>query len=131
MVCHWVRGPSFNRRIKRLVDHGMVQRHYAPAAASTYIYSIDTLGFLYLQGMGEYCPSSVFSPTKTPDDLKCFHAIELNELHLSLAGANLVEAWIPENEIRSRNELTDHGFAKDYDAVVALRIASTRPPLSL
>src|SRR5260221_685859 len=56
--CHEVRRQSFNWRIKRLVDHGMVQRHYAPAAASTYIYSIDTLGFLYLQGMGEYCPSS-------------------------------------------------------------------------
>jgi len=129
--CHEVRRQSFNWRIKRLVDHGMVQRHYAPAAASTYIYSIDTLGFLYLQGMGEYCPSSVFSPTKTPDHLKSFHAIELNELHLSLARANLVEAWIPENEIRSRNELTDHGFAKDYDAVVTLRIGSSRPRFAL
>src|SRR5713101_3766015 len=129
--CHEVRRQSFNWRIKRLVDHGMVQRHYAPAAASTYIYSIDTLGFLYLQGMGEYCPSSVFSPTKTPDHLKSFHAIELNELHLSLARANLVEAWIPENEIRSRNELTDHGYAKDYDAVVTLRLGSSRPRFAL
>jgi len=107
----------------------MVQRHYAPAAANTYIYSINTLGFLYLQGMGEYCPSSVFSPT--PDHLKSFHAIELNELHLSLARANLVEAWIPENEIRSRNELTDRGFAKDYDAVVTLRIGARRPRFAL
>src|SRR5260370_5726070 len=129
--CHEVRRQSFNWRIKRLVDHGMVQRHYAPAAASTYIYSIDTLGFLYLQGMGEYCPSFAFSPTKTPDHLKSFHAIELNELHLSLARANLVEAWIPENEIRSTNELTDRGFAKDYDAVVTLRIGSSRPRFAL
>src|SRR5260370_3537603 len=105
--CHEVRRQSFNWRIKRLVDHGMVQRHYAPAAASTYIYSIDTVGFLYLQGMGEYCPSSVFSPTKTPDQLKSIHSIEVNELHLSLARANLVEAGIPEDKISSSNDLNN------------------------
>jgi len=43
-------------------------------------------------------------PTKTPDHLKSFHAIELNELHLHLRG-ELAKLDSGER-IRSRNELT-------------------------
>lgn len=120
--CHEIRRQSFNWRIKRLVDHQMVLRHYVAAAANTYVYSIGTLGFLYLQGVGEPCAGSVFSPAKRPEDLHCFHSIELNNLQLALARQNLLEEWIPEIEIRSRNELTGDGYAKDYDALVTVRL---------
>lgn len=43
----------------------------------------------------------------------------------------MLDEWIPENEIRSRNELTDQGYAKDYDAVVTLRLGSSRPRFAL
>jgi hypothetical protein len=33
---------------------------------------------------------------------------------------HLVE-WTPDTEIRSRNEFTDSGYKKDYDAVVTVR----------
>jgi len=129
--CHEIRRQSLNWRIKRLVDHQMVLRHYTPAVANTYIYSIGTLGFLYLQGIGEHCAGSVCVPAKSAEDLNCFHSIELNELHLALARQNLLDDWIPENEIRSRNELTNQGYAKDYDAVVTLRLGSSRPRFAL
>src|SRR6266849_5191140 len=129
--CHEIRRQSLNWRIKRLVDHQMVLRQYTPAAANTYIYSIGTLGFLYLQGIGEYCAGSVCIPAKSPQDLNCFHSIELNELHLALARQNLLDEWIPENEIRTRNELTNQGYAKDYDSVVTLRLGSSRPRFAL
>ena len=30
--------------------------------------------------------------------------------------------WTPESDIRSRNEITEIGYGKDYDAVVAVRL---------
>jgi hypothetical protein len=50
------------------------------------------------------------------------HALELNELHLGLARQGVLEEWIPEVVVRSRNELTGRGYAKDYDAVVRVRL---------
>jgi hypothetical protein len=129
--CHEIRRESLNWRIKRLVDHQMVMRHYTPAVANTFIYSIGTLGFLYMQGIGEYCTGSVCARATSPEDSNCFHSIELNELHLALARQNLLDGWIPEIEIRSRNELTNQGYAKDYDAVVTLRLGSSRPLFAL
>ena len=49
------------------------------------------------------------------------HAIELNEIHLSVLRAGLLVRWISSMEVRSQNELTRFGFAKDYDAVVTVR----------
>jgi hypothetical protein len=41
-------------------------------------------------------------------------------MHLSLLRSGQLREWIPETEIYSRNALTARGFAKDYDAVVAV-----------
>jgi len=129
--CHEVRRQSFNWRIKRLVDHQMVLRHYAAEVANSYIYCVAPLGILYLQALGEYCTSPVRRENGHTEDLTRFHSIELNELQLALARHGLLEDWIPENEIRSKNELTSCSYAKDYDAVVTLRIASSRPVFAL
>ena len=34
----------------------------------------------------------------------------------------MLERWQPEIAVRSTNELTPHGYAKDYDAVVTVRV---------
>jgi len=49
------------------------------------------------------------------------HAIGLNEIHLSALRAGLLVRWMGSMEIRSQNELTAFGFAKDYDAIVTVR----------
>jgi hypothetical protein len=49
------------------------------------------------------------------------HSIGLNEIHLSVLRAGLLVRWIGSMEVRSQNELTGFGFAKDYDAVVTVR----------
>jgi len=46
----------------------------------------------------------------------------LNELHLSLVRQSVLEEWKPEIAIRSKNELTAHGYVKDYDAIVTVRV---------
>jgi hypothetical protein len=49
------------------------------------------------------------------------HSIELNEIHLSALRSGALIRWIYSTEIRSQNELTDFGFAKDYDAIVTIK----------
>ena len=48
------------------------------------------------------------------------HAIGLNEIHLAALRAGVLVRWTSAMEIRSQNELTEFGFAKDYDAVVTV-----------
>jgi hypothetical protein len=129
--CHEMRRQSFNWRIKRLVDHQLMLRHYIPTVASSYVYSIGMEGFLYLQGIGECCEGVVTLQSKSPVHLNCFHSIELNELQLALERQNLLDQWIPEIEIRSRNEMTNARYAKDYDAIVTLRLGAARPQFAL
>jgi hypothetical protein len=49
------------------------------------------------------------------------HAIGLNDIQLSALRAGLLVRWMGSMEIRSQNELTAFGFAKDYDAIVTVR----------
>jgi len=48
--------------------------------------------------------------------------LELNDIHLALKGTGELVRWTPESDIRSRNELTNIPFVKDYDATVVVRI---------
>ena len=52
------------------------------------------------------------------------HWLEINEIHLALRRHNLLVRWTdPESEIRSQNDLTTFGYAKDYDAIVTVKCA--------
>jgi hypothetical protein len=48
--------------------------------------------------------------------------LELNDIHLALKRTGIFVRWTPESDIRSRNEFTDIGYVKDYDATVAVRL---------
>jgi hypothetical protein len=56
------------------------------------------------------------------------HALELNDIHLALRRTGELARWTPESDIRSRNELTNIGFVKDYDATVAVRVDGREIP---
>jgi hypothetical protein len=129
--CHELDRDCFNWRIKRLVTHDLLLRYHLPAVASAFIYSIGSFGALRLQGMGEYYCGPLRGLGKKIDEVSCFHSLELNDIHLALARRNLVEEWTSEVEIRSMNELTNTGYAKDYDAIVTLRDRSARSRFAL
>jgi hypothetical protein len=61
------------------------------------------------------------------------HAVLNGDLRVfaPLVRQNLLDEWMPEIEIRSRNELSNQGYAKDYDAIVTLRLGSSRPLFAL
>jgi hypothetical protein len=111
---------SFNWRVRRLVEHEFLERHYVPEISKKYVYRI---------GERSRCFSefATLLPMKSGklivDPSTCTHSIELNEIHLSLARElGLLKTWESETEIVSRNVLTTSGYAKDYDAVVTVNI---------
>jgi hypothetical protein len=70
--------------------------------------------------MGEYCLVGRDRFNGKEAERSVLHSIGLNEIHLSVLRARLLVRWIGSIEIRSQNELTGFGFAKDYDAVVTV-----------
>lgn len=113
---------AFNWRLRRLVVHGFVSQQEARSTGIEAVYSISATGAALLQGTGE-----CFVPLPTPRspqkrEINVLHAVEINDIRLSLIRGGLEILWISEGEIRSRNELTPFKFAKDYDAVVTVAV---------
>ena len=113
---------AFNNRVLRLVRNKYLVRDEIPYRTQGYVYSISDKGASELIGLGEYYTSPTCRPKDGQIPKAVFHAIELNEIHLALKRSQQLVRWMPDTEIRSRNELTDCGYRKDYDAVVTLRI---------
>jgi hypothetical protein len=114
---------AFNNRVLRLVKHGLLIRCGRPCVNREAVYSVSEAGALELAGSGEQFAHS--SPPKRSDSAHRFvhHSLELNEIHLALKRTGSLVYWMPETEIRSRNDLTSHGYSKYYDAVVVVRLA--------
>jgi hypothetical protein len=113
---------AFNNRVLRLVKHGLLFRRNLPLVSGETIYSVSEAGASQLAGRGECYVHSV-STCKSGARSGCHHSLELNDIHLALKRTGALVYWMPENEIRSRNNLTDNGYWKYYDAVVAVRLA--------
>src|SRR6266478_5579723 len=119
---HYEHSPkSFDWRLRRLVDRELVRRQTTSNCTGEFVYSIATSAAVLLQGMGEYCLVGRDRFNGKEANRNVLHSIGLNEIHLSALRAGVLVRWIGSMEIRSQNELTAFGFAKDYDAVVAVR----------
>jgi len=102
------------------VVHGFVSQHQTPSAGTEAVYSLSASGAAILQGTDECFVPLPTSRSPQKREINVLHAVELNDIRLSLMRAGLEILWISEGEIRSRNELTSFKFAKDYDAVVTV-----------
>ena len=121
--------PTFNWRVRRLVEHDFLDRYYLPEIDLSYVYRIGSRAV----GLAEFAPLFPMRSRKPAiEPSMCSHWIELNEIHLSLARRpGLLQEWMSETEIVSRNLLTTFGYAKDYDAVITLSIGDTPYTLAL
>ena len=118
--CYERNRESCDWRVRRLVKHGLILKQVsAPGGRS--VYSIGTSAALLLQGLGEYCLIGRRRLGSGNPESSILHAVELNEIQLSLLKAGLGAGWTPACEIRSQNVLTRFHYAKDYDAVVTVR----------
>jgi hypothetical protein len=111
---------AFENRVRRLVAHALLVRHQIREINRGVVYAISPAGASELIARGEYYSGS-------PDRIEAGgghvqHALELNEIHLALKRTGMLARWTPESDIRSRNELTDIGYGKDYDATAEVRI---------
>ena len=123
---------TFNWRIRRLSGHGLIVRRTPSAVANgQLVYSIGAAGALLLQGAGEYCLFAASRRGRSDDEVSVLHSLELNEIHLTLLRSGLPVRWIPATEIRSQNELTSFGYAKDYDAVIEIRVGDAELKFAL
>lgn len=111
---------SYNNRIRRLVKHNVLVKGYSPLVPGSRYYSIPTATAVILAGRGPLYVGAITGLEKRREIDALAHAIELNDIHLALAGSGRLIRWKPEVEIRAQNERTDFGHPKDYDAVVTL-----------
>ena len=112
---------SYHWRMRRLIGRGLVVRQTLAAVTGDAVYSVASTAATLLQSMGEYCLIGCGRADANTASKNALHAIGLNEIHLSALRAGVLVRWIGPMEIRSQNELTAFGFAKDYDAIVTVR----------
>ena len=112
---------SFDWRMRRLVGRGLVMRQTLAAVTGDTMYSVASAAATLLQSMGEYCLVGCGRADTSITSKNALHAIGLNDIHLTVLRAGVLVRWMAAMEIRSQNELTAFGFAKDYDAIVTVR----------
>lgn len=121
---------SFNRRLVRLVAHGFLTRRAVTGLASHGVYSTTAAGIEHLAGAGEYISTAqALRRGQHPGALQ--HELDLNDLHLALRRTGGLLQWTYATEIRSVNELTGFGYAKDYDAVLRIRVGDVETEVAL
>jgi len=122
---------SLDWRLRRLVDRGLLRREATRGCTGEFVYSVASTAAALLQGMGEYCLVGRDRFNGKEAERSLLHAIELNEIHLSALRAGSLVRWVSSIEIRSQNELTGFGFAKDYDALLTVRTEANEQRFAL
>jgi hypothetical protein len=112
----------FNWRLRRLVAAGLLARHSVRSATPSPIFSVTNDAAVLLADHFPVLDSKRHKDAATHINL--VHSLELNGLQLSLARQGVLDDWESEMTIRAKNELTTSGYAKDYDAIVTVRMDS-------
>ena len=113
---------SFRWRVQRLVEHNLVGRHTAAVLGAEYVYSLTEQGTQRVEAMGEGFAVSLPKGRRDSHAPNVLHSIDLNNIQLGVLRAGLLAEWVPEIAIHSANRLTPLAYAKDYDAIVRLRL---------
>ena len=117
------RGRHSITELRRLLAHGLIEKRQGAARGRPQVYVISKEGASLLIDIGELFAGRIGMET---GERSCSHWLDLNDLHLALAKADLLMRWTPASEICSQNDLTQFKYAKDYDAVVAVEFRRQR-----
>jgi DNA-binding MarR family transcriptional regulator len=113
---------SVQWRVTRLEQAGLVARMTSSQFFRQPIYRITPLGLSYLELRGHTLISLPSTGKQLLNETQAFHALELVEIRLALRESGLLQTWLTELELSSRNLVFYGGAAKDYDALVTLQI---------
>jgi len=107
----------FNWRAQRLVRHGLLRKQIVPYLNGEALYSISRPGIEALERMGTYYLGANVERERDPSEFQIPHALELNNIRLTLLRTGTLFSWIPESFIRVLNLSPAHAYAKVYDGI--------------
>src|SRR5215831_1932758 len=114
---------SFNWRVRRLVDHGFVDRTKINGLGNVLSLGLD--GELFLQGKEPTIVERLSRKSATNGRNGIWHDVDLFGIQLALRREGVVTSWQYETEIRATNDFTPFRYCKDYDAVVTFGVNGT------
>ena len=109
---------SFSWRVRRLRVSGHIHACERISWAGHPVFRITQKGLLELESHGHFVPVIHSQTGRPPQMSQVYHALDLNDVQLSLAQKNLLASWQSEVEIATANLLSAGGYQKDYDAIV-------------
>src|SRR5580692_8999102 len=78
---------AFDHRLRRLLAHGLIEKHQGAARGRPQVYVISKEGASLLIDMGELFAGRIGMET---GERSCSHWLDLNDLHLALAKAHML-----------------------------------------
>ena len=121
---------SFVRRVGILSDRGFLLRLTVDGFDAP-VFALGDEGARSLQGRLPTLIEAAPVNSRRGNRDHVWHDVELFELQLKLRQSGIVSSWLYEPEIRSDNELTNFGYAKDYDAIVTFRCGQATGKVAL
>src|SRR6266481_6376632 len=109
---------SFNWRVKRLLDSGLIAALSGNHGRGGAVYGVTISGLMHLEDHGEFATVLNSKTEHRPHPAQMHHAIELNTIHLALVRSGVLAAWRSDVETASANTISSAPLGKDYDAVV-------------
>jgi len=117
---------SFNWRIQRLTQAGVIRRLPPLLPYPGPVYTITREGLACLEACGEGLVSLTSDSRSLANLNQMQHYLELAEVRAALRRAGLLKEWTGDLEIRSINLSIDVPLAKDYDAIADLDFEGLR-----
>jgi hypothetical protein len=114
--------PTFNWRIRRMVDGGLVRKQVPPMLNGDALYSITPSGLQALERLGIYYLGATIDREQDAYKYQVPHALEVNDIRLTLSIHDQLGRWIPESFIRVLNLSPATAYAKVYDSIASVRV---------
>jgi hypothetical protein len=120
---------SLSWRVRRLMKHGFLERKTVDGLAD--VLALGESGELYLQGHEGGSVQRASRARGTNARSQVWHDVDLFRIQAALRCAGVVLTWQSESEVRAQNRSTSMRFAKEYDAVVTIRVGDFSAPVAM
>lgn len=115
---------SFNWRLRRLLQAGLLAVCDGFCGAGSAVYRITRDGIHLLEHHGEFTTVLNSNTQHLPHASQIFHSLQLNSIQVALANRNLLATWQSEIEVASFNTISRTPYQKDYDAIVEVWVGA-------
>jgi len=120
LYCYERNRPIFNWRIRRMVASGLVRKQVPSILNGDALYSITRSGLQALERLGVYYLGATIDREQDAHRYQVPHALEVNDIRLTLLIDNRLIHWIPESFIRILNLSPATTYAKVYDGIASV-----------